>query len=113
MSFAWDDSHSRAHDMQPVSTIAKRLLPKLLAASERLSTVCTPPTTISKEALERQKKSERARAARVMPILGICTGCGGDAVHRHHPDGAASSSQIFGLCEACHAFVHKGGRRRP
>ena len=68
-------------------------------------TLSDAPTTASAIS----KKLGRERAARVMPYLGVCFGCGGDAVHRHHKDSNTFNNDrdnLIPLCRACHQLAH-------
>ncbi len=87
-------------DMRPISEVVKSLADGLDLPSLPVVHDFTASTTT--------KKQSRADALLKMPVLGVCSGCGRDAVHRHSPSNHAIPGDVFGLCERCHRFVHEG-----
>lgn len=103
--------NSRAQDMRHISAVAKALNLPLVAVAGQSSTVCTGPTTYT-DGVAFNKQYERARAARRLHRLDFCSGCGGDAVHRHSPSNHTVRDDEFGLCAKCHSLVHTDIWRR-
>jgi 5-methylcytosine-specific restriction endonuclease McrA len=107
--------NSHPQDMSHVSEIAKRLLPKLGVASTDNVHISDEHKPYVRTVSDSEKRNGRQKAARVLPYLHLCIGCGKKADERHHKDGDPLNNKrdnIVPLCAPCHQLAHGKYPRR-